>query len=564
MKKLLLFFVLLFSSFVFAGVTGLNYWSGKFDVPSDNPPDTYTLILRSNQETEATGEVVSSDDNRKVLLILEPGSKILNKANSNLTFDSSVTVIMKGATIHSRGKNLSIENLEVLSGFNLVSSSGENGQNGTYRGDKDEEYCGRNCAIHPGCSTDCDLDDLSSCIGLDVKSKDDIIPYRKFPFEYPLKWIQCYQLYCNRDGAAKSGQYAGVLFVATAIVKADVNFSANGGNGGNGIQGCGEKEEGCGEAIRGGNGGEGGNAATVEIENLIVEQGKVNLNAVGGNGGNGGKGGNDIGKDDHDGGWGGNGGASGMIKVANLDNNAAEINVFSLPGRGGLGGKKGGGNDTRSCRGRDGMEGLSKGDFILSSSSGILPKKIYARNIFIEAAPSEDLVFLPDTNYNALEKTRLKGCRISGKGAELSSDATEQISIATKDLDLNVWNPLKFFDRVLLSVAGSVISYKNESCNLNPKRVMVLPFNGRIKDKTTGDFVSEGVVKGIRIVNLFSGMEEFADSSEIAFFNGIFSTEIQAELYSNTLYRIEFVVCSANNCENFGFNFFTWKRLWNE
>ncbi|MFH1664446.1 MAG: hypothetical protein ABH986_06640 [archaeon] len=539
MKKLVLLFLLFFSASAFSlEILGLNYTtdSGVF---VDSNATHFVVNIKEDSIVYAT-EVIRRDPSseKQIHIVLHEGSTLFNPDGADLKIDSNIVVLMQGiyakpAKIDSQGKNLIIDSNLFIQGNSVISSSGLNGANGSWHGPDDEGDCGK-CGNY---NFKCSIDNDSS------------------------------------HRYAKPGGNAGNLLMKNVFVFDDVNFSANGGDGGVGAYGCNEDQgspcEGDGqEAIRGGNGGNGGNAALIEVENLFAVTGLVNFNASGGGGGHGGEGGdNGSCGGAHDGGDGGNGGNStGKILINNLTNDSAEIRVFLNRGvagtRGAKGTDDGGMCGCNGADGRHGSAGSSTADFSLPVLTGFAPKLVSARNIEIKAKVLEDLVFFAGTKYTALSDINVSGCRIKGNGTELTDESEEQISMTARTLDVNVWNPAWFFDRVKLS--GKLFYSKNNACVLNQRQLMAIPFNGRIRT------VSTGIIKDIKITNSVSNQIEFIDLDELGvpkkrlFSDGVFSAELNAELYPNFFYKIQFTVCnsSESSCENFAFDFFTWKRLW--
>jgi len=538
MKKLVLLFVLFFCSSVFSSISGIAWTTidtDKIDFEINSIDNSFTLTILSGQEvTASANEIKGTGIYDKYYLKLMDGARLLNKENEILKIASNITVLMQGSdlspsVIHSRNKNLTIDGNLEITGYSIISTSGENGADGTWHGPKDEE----NRCRH---------------------SDDDGCGAQR----------PCSQDVYNESARAKEGGNAGLLLIKNVEIKADVNFSANGGNGGNGAYGWGEDEgpaDGQ-EAIGGGDGKKGGNAEKIIIENLIAENGTINFNSFGGDGGNGGNGGNDIGDDDHLGGRGGKGGNSGSVEIQNLDNSSAQINVFSLAGKGGKAGHTPGASNNY-CNPIWVENGTSDNTkFVLANSSGFVPLKIFgAENISIKSKPFEYLYFFPETKYTALGDVQITGCRLKGDAMlGFGSGNLPLVSIDANSIDFNVFNPLKFYDRVELNANNSVTHHKNEVCNLtaSEKKDMVLPFNGKING------VNSGFVKNIKITNIANGLIDFElDSTQRDFSNEMFSTEINASLYPNTFYTINFTVCrSSANCKDFSFNFFTWKRSW--
>jgi len=528
MKKLVLFFILFFCSFAFASsINGLDYSGDNFEAVYDN--NTFILTLKEGKTAEAKAEVISSDYDGDVFLILKDDSVLLNKEGHDLKIDSDITIKMQGisgqpATINSRGNNLTIDGNILIEGSSVISSSGEDGANGTWRGPKDEE-------------DRCRHDDDSGCNAQRPCSPDSDLSHGA--------------------QAAQPGSDAGTLSIKNIVVldETSVSIIADGGKGGNGADGWSEHDGGRDqEAIGGGNGKKGGNAGLIKINNLTATNALIMLFSSGGQGGNGGMGGNDIGDDDHLGGLGANGGNSNSIEIINLNNSATKIKVVSLVGEGGKGGWTG---DWTRCSGINGSAGQPLGNFSLTNLSGYAPFVInFANNVLIKGGYSEDIDFFADTVYTVGNKIDFTGCRLGGEGIELDEEGNQQISMTANAIDVNVWNPITFFDRVELTVLETPVFNRNIDCDLNPKYEMTIPFNGRIHNQ------NEGIVKDIKIINLKSGETEFSVPDK-TFSNGVFSHEITAELYVNFFYRIEFTVCNNNNlCELFGFNFFTWKRLW--
>ncbi len=199
-------------------------------------------------------------------------------------------------------------------------------------------------------------------------------------------------------------------------------------------------------------------------------------------------------------------------------------------------------------------------DLKLCAVSGLFPKKIVSEgSIKIYATTLADLNFLQDTNYFSDSNIFVSGCRVNGE--------ENSVNFRGNFISAKVLNPLKFFsviNHVSLSLPPQ--AEINDKCNLNPKFNMSIPFNGRIKD-TSGNFL-DGYVTSIKIINLVSNLSEFEDKQDNVFrqrqfSGGMFSETINAFLYVNSMYKIEFRVCnSSNNCEDFSFNFFTWKKLW--
>ncbi len=531
MKKLFLFlfFVLFFCSFAYSAVlTGLDWDTPKFEKITDD--ESFILTIKSGETVEATDFTIKKEAgySKNIFLIFGADSKLINKAGTALKIDSSITVIMNGASgspavIHARNTNLTIDANLLIKGNSIISSSGEDGNNGVWHGPKDEGGCGR-CGNY---DTRCSID--------------------------------------NDSRRATSGNNAGILYIKNVLVEADAVFSSAGGHGGNGTWGNNEGSGGQ-DAIRGGNGGKGGNGNSLIIDNLIAVKGSINLNTSGGNGGNGGKGGNNNGCGGaHDGGDAGNGGNSGEVKVFNTVNKSSKINITVNGGLKGIGGKRGT-DDGGICgcngdKGRNGLSGTGTGDALLYDLTGFSPWNITAKNIMIKAKPLGNIDFFPDTIYSSSETFDFTACRLGGAGMELSvngNEVSEQIKINAAAFDVNVWNPLKFFDRVLFTAGVSLSVNKNFSCNLNPKYDMQIPFEGRIHN------IQEGFIKDIKIVNFATGQTEFEDLSQKDFFNGFFSSVLNANLYSNTAYKIYFKVCNSNGslCEQFVFDFFTWRRLW--
>ena len=525
MKKLVLFFVLFFCSFAFACIDGLNFTIGNnFEGPVYTD-GICTLTLKEGKTAEATAEVISSDYAGDVFLILRDDSTLLNMQDHDLKIESNIAIKMQGvsgqsATISSRGKNLTIDADLLIEGSSVVSSSGEDGADGSWHGPKDEGDRCKECAGDAYCAIDNDSG--------------------------------------HQSQRAKSGGNAGILLINNIVVNESLILSASGGKGGQGAWGHNEGGGGQ-EAVGGGRGASGGNSNEITVNNMIIEQGTVTFIAIGGDGGNGGKGGTNQGAGDgHDGGYGGNGGNSvGEIKILKLENPLSKVNVFIGVGKKGLGGQ--GAHD--ACSGLNGAEGIIQndlsGNFSVTNLSGYAPFVIEsANNVLVKGGYSEDIDFFANSNYTAGNTIDFTACRLGGEGINLDDEGNQQISMTANIVDFNVWNPLRFFDRVQLTVLEPFIHHKNNDCDLNPKKTMTIPFNGRIHNQ------NEGIVKDIKIINLKSGETEFSVPDK-TFSNGIFSHEITANLYVNFFYRIEFTVCNNSNlCELFGFNFFTWKVLW--
>ncbi len=546
MKKLIFVFLILFSSCVFSlELTGLDY------VDSDSFSRTITetqavITLKQGMQATATAESIQKAEGfeKEVVLILEENSKLFNKENSDLII-SEITLVLKGADIYSRGKNfyasvLVVEEPSVSSPYySSINSSGADGETGTWNGPLKElnnGECGNCTNYNKVCAIDSDS--------------------RK----------------------AKKGKNAGNILIDFAEIKADVSFLSKGGKGGNGANGKDEAVIGTGVfqySIRGGNGADGGNAGKITINELNLLDGLLGFNVSGGEGGSGGSGGeggeggdNTGAGDAHDGGDGGNGGNAGKIEINKLINvSSSEIQIFSLGGQPGSGGSGGKTLDWMGCDAQNGLNGQKgfSGEVILTDLKGTAPKQIKSGSILLDGFLSEKISFLTGTNYSALTENNsgnllINACGFSGEGMQLTEQGFPQISFSADILEVKSWNPLLLFDKTLLN-AGNLLAVKDDSCNLTPRKLMRIPFNGRIKDKQN-NLVESGSVKDIQIINSLTNEIEFEDSFERSFSNGVFSTLITAELYSNSFYEISFSVCSDNECDDFAFQFFTWKRLW--
>ncbi len=89
------------------------------------------------------------------------------------------------------------------------------------------------------------------------------------------------------------------------------------------------------------------------------------------------------------------------------------------------------------------------------------------------------------------------------------------------------------------------------------KKLMRLPFNGRVKD------IVQGRVDDIEIIDPESNTVVYTKVPQ-NFSNEKFSITLMPGIYPNKLYKIKFRVCNVatSQCNSFEFNFFTWKKLW--
>lgn len=188
------------------------------------------------------------------------------------------------------------------------------------------------------------------------------------------------------------------------------------------------------------------------------------------------------------------------------------------------------------------------------------PSEIFSEN---DLTINSKLDFDGYSLIKALDKTEINSCEIKGQALipylDAEGELAEKIFVSGKIIKVNVWNPLVFFDGVFFTAEQELIHSKNYSCNRIQPYLMNIPFNGRIRNPTYG------TVKNIILTDVFlqTEVQETLVEDEIPFSNGIFSALIKASLYPNSFYRIDFDVCNvSNDCENFFFNFFTWRVLW--
>ncbi len=528
----------------------------KLDSYTKTFPETGVILFTLNQNTNVYFyaediEVISPDSDKKYFIeipsttTLKPcfGSNcIFSQGAEDVTFNSNIDVIILDGTIDLRTQedsvNLIIRGDLNVNGLGKIISAGKDGEDG--------------------------IQNITECI---------------------------------LTGGKKAGKTAKISISGKTFVSenSSLEIDASGGNGGNGADGI-YVAGSCTNNLNGTNAGNAGNGNEIILKWLVLaDSAEILLDVNGGNGGIGG-----IGIQGGSNGSDGLGGNAGKISIKRFFAGDSKMNFTALKGTGReLVSLTDGNVSIKGCDLKDlTFEKCDSGVFELRSNDifdltetlqeiCVVPEIDFLFNCdcFQEDLTSTNVIFSLTGSIKDFAGENLSGSLSNFNLTKESGEAIVSDSFP-KDFFNGFFNfsfgkgqpifsdpemkldfsPLHYLLKFTASSSGlsdllagsfSLIDYWDEFCG---KYQMKIPFNGRIR-KANGSIVQEGTIKNIKITAKDSG-ETTLIAEEISFSGGVLSAELNAELYPDTFYLIEFDVCENVVCESFEFDFFTWKKLW--